>query len=424
MKYPFIILLVIICSVGAMATTYKQLSPNGKIGVEVSSDQNDVLFRISLNGELLTDWNRANMHLANGQTAFAGKLSKPSIKLQKQEINAPLYRQSTFCFEANYATFRLSNGFSIEFAVSNEGVAYRFVVNQKKTNELIISNEKANFSFASNSNVWLAYSTNADKPFAMAFQNYYDHTTLAQAQDKLTFLPATIDCKHAKITITESDLEAYPGMFLQKEDDHTLKGVFAPYPSKMDYYPWRKMSYVGESADYIARISSPRTLPWRIMAIAEHDTDMPTNNMVYALAKPSRLTDVSWIKPGKVAWDWWNDWNLRRVDFVAGINMPTYKYYIDFASQHGLQYVILDEGWYNPTNGDMLNTIADIDLPQLISYANSKNVRLILWTVFNVLDSQIEEACQKYAAMGIAGFKVDVVFVGRHIYSCHKVYSA
>ena len=407
MKYPFIILLVIICSVGAMATTYKQLSPNGKICVEVSSDQSDVLFRISLNGELLTDWNRANIHLANGQTAFDGKLSKPSIKLQKQEINAPLYRQSTFCFEANYATFRLSNGFSIEFAVSNEGVAYRFVVNQKKNNELTISNEKANFSFAPDNAAWLAYSTNADKPFAMAFQNYYDHTTLAQVQDKLAFLPATIDCKHAKITLAESNLEAYPGMFLQKEDDHTLKGVFAPYPSKMDYYPWRKMSYVGESADYIAQIKSPRTLPWRIMAIAEYDIDMPTNNMVYALAEPSRLTDVSWIKPGKVAWDWWNDWNLRGVDFVAGINMPTYKYYIDFAAEHGLQYVILDEGWYNPTNGDMLNTIADIDLPQLISYANSKNVHLILWTVFNVLDSQIEEACQKYAAMGIAGFKVD-----------------
>lgn len=134
---------------------------------------------------------------------------------------------------------------------------------------------------------------------------------------------------------------------------------------------------------------------------------MPVNNLVYALASPNRIGDCSWVKPGKVAWDWWNDWNLKGVPFKAGINMDTYKYYIDFASRNGLEYVVLDEGWYDPKSGDMLTVIPELDLPELVRYGKSKGVELVLWTVFNVLDSQLDEACRKYSEMGIKGFKVD-----------------
>ena len=134
---------------------------------------------------------------------------------------------------------------------------------------------------------------------------------------------------------------------------------------------------------------------------------MLDNNMVYSLATPNRIGDTSWIRPGKVAWDWWNDWAISGVDFEAGINNATYKHYIDFASRYGLEYVILDEGWYLPSSGDLLKTIPEIDLPLLVDYAKSKNVKLILWCVFNCLDDNIDAICERYAKMGIAGFKVD-----------------
>ena len=117
--------------------------------------------------------------------------------------------------------------------------------------------------------------------------------------------------------------------------------------------------------------------------------------------------DTSWIRPGKVAWDWWNDWSISGVGFKAGINQETYRHYIDFAAKHGLEYIILDEGWYNPKSGDMLTVIPDLNLPELVRYGQQKNVGIILWTVFNVLDKQLDEACNHYAAMGIKGFKVD-----------------
>ena len=151
--------------------------------------------------------------------------------------------------------------------------------------------------------------------------------------------------------------------------------------------------------DYIAKSKGPRTYPWRIFAVSEQDTQMPVNDLVYTLASPNEIGKTDWIKPGKVAWDWWNDWNLRGVDFKAGINTETYKYYIDFASKFGLQYIVLDEGWYDSSKGDIINPIAAIDLPGLISYGKEKGVSIVLWAVFNVLDEHLDEACRKYAVL-------------------------
>jgi alpha-glucosidase len=175
----------------------------------------------------------------------------------------------------------------------------------------------------------------------------------------------------------------------------------------MDYYRWRGMSYVKETEDYIARNEGAHSYPWRILAVTEDDTQMPLNNMVYALARENKIGPTDWIKPGKVAWDWWNDWNLRGVDFVAGINYDTYKYYIDFAAAHGLEYIVLDEGWYDSNKANIMQPIEEVRLPELIAYAKSKGVDIVLWTVFNVIDEKLEEACKHYADMGIKGFKVD-----------------
>jgi alpha-glucosidase len=143
------------------------------------------------------------------------------------------------------------------------------------------------------------------------------------------------------------------------------------------------------------------------MAITEHDTEMPVNNLVYALASPNQIGQTDWIRPGKVAWDWWNDWNLKGVDFEAGINTRTYQYYIDFAAKNHIPYVVLDEGWYDSSKGDIMNPIPAIDLQGLIDYGREKGVSIALWTVFNVLDEHLTEACEKYAKMGVKGWKVD-----------------
>ena len=113
------------------------------------------------------------------------------------------------------------------------------------------------------------------------------------------------------------------------------------------------------------------------------------------------------MKPGKVAWDWWNDWNLYGVDFRAGINNDTYKYYIDFASKNGIEYVILDEGWAVNKKADLFQVIPEIDLQMLTDYAAERNVGLILWAGYWAFDRDMEKVCEHYSKMGIKGFKVD-----------------
>ena len=390
----------------ATPKNYTLSSPNGKLKVEVSAGT-DLSYLLMYDNDTILSPSQIGLHLSGGNKIG---VNSPVVgvkrKTVKDHIESPFYRFNEFDAVYNELNLKLKGDFGVVFRAYDEGIAYRFYTHKK--GEITINEEVAEFNFNNDYTAYLPYSTNDKNPMAMAYQNVYDVTPLSKAQDKLAFLPVTVDCGRAKLTLLESDLESYPGMFVQRVDNkHALKGVFAPYPAETDYYPWRKQEYVTKTTDYLSRSTGARSYPWRVLAVTEKDTDMPVNNLVYALASPNRIGNTSWIKTGKVAWDWWNDWNLKNVPFKAGINMDTYKYYIDFAGKNGIEFIVLDEGWYEPKSGDMLTVIPALDLPELIAYGKSKGVDLILWTVFNVLNDQLEAACQKYAELGIKGFKVD-----------------
>ena len=401
-----LLLLIGNASFAAKEKKYVLSSPDGTLKVEISAG-NELAYQVMHGNDTILSHSNIGLVLENG--TIVGKTPRITGERRrkiKDNIESPFYRFKEFVATGNELDLKLKGGFGIIFRAYNEGVAYRFYTTQ--SSDIIIKEEQAEFNFKEDYTAYLPYTTNDKKPMAMAYQNVYDITPLSKAQPKLAFLPVTVDCSSVKLTLLESDLEAYPGMFVQSQQGkYGLKGVFAPYPAKTDFYPWRKQEYVTETTDFISRSRGSRSYPWRVLAITEKDTDMPVNNLVYALASPNRIGDTSWIKTGKVAWDWWNDWNLKGVPFKAGINMDTYKYYIDFASRNGLEFIVLDEGWYDPKSGDMLTVIPELDLPELIAYGKSKGVEIVLWTVFNVLDSQLEAACKKYADMGIKGFKVD-----------------
>lgn len=401
-----LLLLIGNASLAAKEKKYVLSSPDGTLKVEISAG-NELAYQVMHGNDTILSHSNIGLVLENG--TIVGKTPRITGERRrkiKDNIESPFYRFKEFVATGNELDLKLKGGFGIIFRAYNEGVAYRFYTTQ--SSDIIIKEEQAEFNFKEDYTAYLPYTTNDKKPMAMAYQNVYDIIPLSKAQPKLAFLPVTVDCGSVKLTLLESDLEAYPGMFVQSQQGkYGLKGVFAPYPAKTDFYPWRKQEYVTETTDFISRSRGSRSYPWRVLAITEKDTDMPVNNLVYALASPNRIGDTSWIKTGKVAWDWWNDWNLKGVPFKAGINMDTYKYYIDFASRNGLEFIVLDEGWYDPKSGDMLTVIPELDLPELIAYGKSKGVEIVLWTVFNVLDSQLEAACKKYADMGIKGFKVD-----------------
>jgi len=394
------------CLVWAQAPEKNKVSsPDQRLSVEFALKNGAVVFSVSNDGTPILKDCAAQLEV---EELRAAKSIRSVEKADGQEhVQGVMYKVPQFDVKWNGRRITLDNGLALELRVFDNGVAYRFLTKKGKGKTLTVKNERAEMNFAQDGNSWLPYSTNPKKPEAMAFQATYDEKMLsAQDGQNLAFLPAVVDCGAVKVTLMESDLLNYPGMFV-KASGTALKGWFSPVPKTFDFYPWRKQKYATSTENYIAKISGNRTLPWRILAISRSDAEMPANNLVYALATPNQTGDTSWIKPGMVAWDWWNDWGLTGVPFKAGINMDTYRYFIDFAAKNKLPYIILDEGWYEPKSGDMLTTISDIDLPALVDYGKQRGVKIILWTVFNVLDEQLEAACKKYSDMGIAGFKVD-----------------
>ena len=393
-------------SAQAAERVWELKSPDGKLEVKVWTD-GQLSYALHRDGQVLVDKSPVGLVFSDGVLGENAKVGKAKRRSEvKEHIVSPHYRVPAFDVVFNELDLKLKGGHGVLFRAYDEGIAYRFYTTSRDS--LVVEQEIATMNFDRDYLSYRAYSTKPKDPYCMAFQNLYTKAALTEADTaNLAFLPVTVDYGNGvKATLLESDLEHYPGMFV-RGGGCALQGVFAPYPVEFKSFPPRAMKRVTKRAEYIAKVEGTRTFPWRIWAVTTDDREMPLNNLVYALAAPNRIGDGTWIKTGKVAWEWWNDWGLFGVDFQAGINMDTYKHYIDFAAENRLEFVVLDEGWYDPKSGDMLTVIPELDLEELVRYGKSKGVDLILWTVFNVLDDQLEAACQKYSKMGISGFKVD-----------------
>lgn len=414
-SYILLLILAIICcrtSVSAQKQFLVQ-SPDNELKVNISVG-NTIEYSVSHNGDLMIANSPISMSLTNGKSfGINPRLAGLSSKTLNDTITASVYKRKEIADTYNELILRFKEGFSLVFRAYNDGIAYRFVSNLKKPFE--VKSEEVNFNFPTDQKAYIPYvqiiKEPIEKQFYNSFENTYQHINISQWDKKrLAFLPLVIEGVNGKkVCITESDLTNYPGMYLYNGNGSTtLSGVFAPYPKDIKQGGHNMLQGEVQSAEpYIARYNGATNFPWRIIIVSENDRELADNDMVYKLATPNKLTDASWIKPGKVAWDWWNDWNLYDVDFRSGINNETYKYYIDFASQHGIEYVILDEGWAVNLQADLFQVVPEIDLKELVDYANKKNVGLILWAGYYAFNKDIEGICKHYSEMGIKGFKVD-----------------
>ena len=408
------LLLAALTTGSAQAKDYVVSSPDRKTRIEISVDET-ITWSVSYDGQTVLAPSTLSMTVGGQEIGRSAKVKSAKTDKAKNTVKAPFWRQATLEERYNQLDLALDGGWGITFrAYDREGVAYRFWSTSLKKGDRVTA-EQAEFNFDRDYTAYVPYSSGGKKnPFKTSFESRYTTAPLSEFRsDELAFSPLLVCLdKGLRVEITDADIEAYPGMFLGKgEGTCSLKGVFAPVPGIVKETPTRGQVVVETYTDDLAVIradaskKSPHLFPWRALAIAEKDADLPVNNLVYLLASPSRVKDISWIKPGKVAWDWWNWWNITGVDFEAGINTETYKYYIDFASDNGIEYVVLDEGWSEPL--DILKIKPAIDLKELVRYAESRHVGLVLWAVSYVLDKDLEKACKTYSKLGIKGFKVD-----------------
>lgn len=376
---------------------YSVVSPDGRTSAGITLGDR-ITWTLVQDGVQLIAPSVISMTLTDGTVYGPDKLRK-AVKAAGAD-----YNELTFVFPK----------YDLVFRAYNEGVAYRFVSKSKVPFK--VASEEAAFNFPEDWNMWAAYvcqnTGTLESQFRNSFENIYEYSPVsAWNRSRLAFLPLLIDAAAGKkLCITESDLTNYPGMFLYNgEGAASVKGVYAGYPKEIEYGGYNSLQGVVQSREnYIAQYDGAVSFPWRAVAVSSSDKELLANRLVYKLAKPADpAADFSWVKPGKVAWDWWNAWNIKGVDFRAGINNDTYKYYIDFASKNGVEYVILDEGWAVNIEADLMQVVPEIDLEELTAYGAERNVGLILWAGYWAFERDMENVCRHYSKMGIKGFKVD-----------------
>src|SRR6267154_1264262 len=394
--------MLMLWTANAMAeSSYDLRSPDNRIEVRIRT-AGPIRYDVLLKGRALLNDCTLSFDVDHQKLGQEAKVVEAKTRSYDQTVE-PVVRQKFAKIRDHYNELRLSmqGGYAVVFRAYNAGAAYRLETSLPQQQVRIYS-EEANFNFPSN---FIVYYPQEDSFFSHNERKYLPQHLREIAPAFIATLPAVVDVgQGAKVAIAESDVEDYPGLWLKGTNGNGLSATFPPYPLKEKLENDRDYR-VAEAADYIAVVAGTRTFPWRVIGIAEKDGDLITNQIVWLLEKPSQLQDTSWIKPGKVAWDWWNANNIYGVDFKAGINTQTYKYYIDFASKYGIPYIILDEGWYKL--GNVLEVVPEMNIEELVAYGKQKHVGIILWMVWKTLDDQFEPAFKQFEKWDVKGLKID-----------------
>jgi alpha-glucosidase len=403
------------------AKSFQLHSPDGQINVNVNTGKT-ISYAVTVGKTLILSPSVISMNIA-GSKSFGqdSRLKSAVTTTHRGIIKTFAYKKDKIQDDYNELTMTFKEKFQLIFRAYNDGIAYRFVALKK--GPFTVSGEQAEFNFPKDWKAFVPYTDSEgtlEQQVNNSFENTYTFAPLSQMNAKhIAFIPVVIEADNGiKVAVTEADLENYPGMFaLNPDNGKSIKGYFANYPKAIKQGGHNMLEELVQSREnYLVQCNGQRNFPWRVLCISRQDKQLMNNDMVYRLAAPARFQDTSWIHPGKVAWDWWNDWGLYHVPFKSGVNTETYKYYIDFASKHHIEYVILDEGWAVNGKADLMQIVPEINLPEIISYAKQKNVGIILWAGYYAFDRDMEEVCKHYSQMGVKGFKID--FFNRNDAKC------
>ncbi len=385
------------------AETYILQSPNERLEIRVDLDR-ELRWSVRLEGKRVIEPGALGMEI-RGQGNIAANtevVSAERAQVTESHVPAVAHKSSIIHEDYRELTLRFDNGFGVDFRAYNDGVAYRFVGTEP--GEVIVERELLELNFPDNTHSLFP----EEDSLISHYERHYLPENLSEIErGRFASLPVYMNTQNVHVVFTEADLFDYPGLFLYGTGGDSLSAGHAPVVTKAVPKPGSEDRNQDIAfGDYIAKTSSQRNFPWRLAVISDRDQDLVQSQLVWLLSRETELADTSWIKPGRIAWDWYNANNLFGVDFKAGINTETYKYYIDFASDYGLEYVILDEGWTKSTT-EIDESNADIDIHELVRYGKERNVELILWALWGPLDKDYERILKLYADWGVAGVKID-----------------
>ncbi|MCO4798455.1 MAG: glycoside hydrolase family 97 protein [Colwelliaceae bacterium] len=404
--FIFLVLTSLLLIKSTNAESYKIDSPNGKLKLELVFDKK-LLYSLKVNDDSVFKNSEASLVIKHNDK---GSIPKHIVSVKRNNVNRILFphvkqKSKKIAEHYNEITLMFDNKQSISFRLFDQGMAYRF--STKLIGKVVVKSEHAQFNFDHDHKVLFP----EEKSFISHNERLYLPMQLREIKsNQFASLPLLIDTTATKVVITETGLRDYPGMWLKGDNNEYLQAIFPKQVLKSELKKGsdrnediiKRASYL--SKNIITKEEGGRNFPWRVFATSQNDAELLTNQLSYLLADELAI-NPTWIKPGQVAWDWWNANNIYGVDFEAGINTQTYKYYIDFAAKYGIEYIVLDEGWHHLDN--VLNVVKDINVQEIIDYGKSKNVDVILWVIWKTLDEQLEHALDEFQKWGAAGIKVD-----------------
>ncbi len=400
-KYVLLIIMSFLI-IHLQAKEYTVQSPDGNLSVKINVE--DVInYSVFLQGKEIISPSPISLEL-EGETLGKNAKVRKDKTISADEVIVPVVARKNKRIPDVYNQLTLSfKDYNLHFRAYDEGVAYRWEVVRK--GPLKVVSEQATFTFPADHKVWFP----EEESMYTHQERSYPEVNLSEiTPNRFASTGLLVDCgNNVKVYISESDLVTdYAGMFLKgsAENPYRLEGKYAGVVLEEKQTNDRNVEPV-KYAGHIAELQGPKSFPWRAMIISGEDKQLVESEMIYKLAPENVLENTEWIKPGKVAWDWWNALNVYDVDFKSGVNNDTYKFYIDFASEYGLEYIILDEGWYHLD--DIMNVVDDIDIQELVDYGNEKNVGVILWVVWKALDDKLTEALDQFEDWGVKGIKID-----------------
>lgn len=414
-------------------------SPDKKLKLQLYATEKDhaLSYTISFKDSLLLDKSAIALDL---EGEVYEQLSIKEIKpFEVDTLFSPTIAAKRKIFKDHYEGIRIhfDQPLSLEIRMYDEGLAFRWISQSNHALKVISETFEVNpirdatlfyapyvqesplepgiFNFIERQILRLVNFFNGSKiPSETPFETQYTSTKISEINQKsFLFAPVLMQTNGGKyIAIGESDVIDYPGMILHKSPKNGLSTAFSPYPLKeeipTDTANYMKIVYVSKSADYIALTKGKRTFPWRVLHITDNPATIPASDLVQKLASPTKMKgDLSWIKPGQITDEWLANVNLFNVDFKAGKNTASYKYYIDFANAFGLEYIMIDEGWY--LNGNQKKLNKDINIDSIATYAKEKGVGLGLWFNALVFNENMDETLKLYAAKGIKIILIDFI---------------
>lgn len=424
MKRIFIsaLMLSILPFMSAEGKTYRLESFSRQLVAEIKVDKT-ISFSLCSSRQQVLGNSYISMQTDNEIWGKNSKLLKVSKHETHNTIASPFYKKSEVKDDYRQLLLQFKE-FSIEFRMYDDGLAYRFI--KTTSNEQTIKDESAAYAIAKDFTAWVPYAPSRTKKDAPTLdeqlwtdhQSRYSCMKLSETiKGKLMINPFVVNLDYGeKLCIAESDINDYPGMYLTTDSTHclpegaalALHAYFAHYPTEVEAGGHGQIEkLVRKRGDYIAKISGKRSFPWRAFIVTANECGLYESDMVYRLATECRLNDTSWIKPGKASWDWWNNSSLYGIDFKAGFNTETYKYFVDFAAKYGLEYILIDEGWFSSKTTNIFDITPNFDLEEIINYASSKGIGVWLWTGFLSLERDLEKAVNHYSKLGVKGFKID-----------------